>query len=92
MRLLLQLRRVFFGWMRCYGCAPLEHDPELISAQKKQDELFSRLRTLVDRVQVISGRTDILWKEYERRSHSQSLPFPGEQRRFSDRFSPPQTH
>lgn len=94
MTTLRRLRRVFFGWWRCYGCDwPPETDPELMAAQQKQNELFSRLRALVDRVQVISGRTDILWKEYERRSDSRHFPFEGEPRRFSDRFAPPtQTH
>jgi hypothetical protein len=91
MKFLRQLRRVFFGWLRCYGCVPVEDDPDLIAAKQKQDELFERLRTLVDRVQVISGRTDILWKEYERRGYRE-LPFSGEARRFADKFETPRTH
>lgn len=64
-------------------------------AEQKQAELGVRLGRLVDHVQELTGRTDTLWKDYERRrAEDPSSPYvldPELERRLID-VGPPITH
>ena len=78
--------------------APVCVDPVVvearIAAEQKQSEVAQRLGTLIDHVQELTGKTDTLWKEYERRQHADptSPYYRPENDRRTINVGPPITH
>lgn len=70
----------------------LHHDPpclrpDIVAARhavaEKQEEISTRVNNLVNHMQAVSGKTDLLWEEHERRRR-ESPYYTGPEKRVFD--------